>query len=395
MSACVVLAWCLLAVMAAVGMRGSHDPVAQANTSTAASSSIANSSTPLILASDSVSARPALVARGPARHRVTADPAPHPATWIVRPGDTLSAIAAALALPGGWQALYAANRPLIGPDPGLIHAGTVLAVPGPQQQARYTVAPGDTLSAIAAALGVPGGWQALYAANRQVIGPDPNVIRPGVMLTAPRTTASAGTGQAAHGEAQPTASAPARHPRTSAPTPAGSGQPGGPAHPGPAASRPAGLPVAPGHTAKPGHATEPDGGMPRWLEDVLLAAGVLAATAFAAEPAAALARRRRQAVRPAPDRVHGAAPGSARGAAPGPVRHPANGGHVAQRARIILADHERLIVTYCARDHAVYVLTPPGEDPRAVLRAARLVVPEDTYEDLAGHLGVPSAWPLE
>ena len=67
----------------------------------------------------------------------------------------------------------------------------------------------------------------------------------------------------------------------------------------------------------------------------------------------------------------------------------------ADKAKIILADHERLIVTYCARDHAVYVLTPPGEDPRAVLRAARLVLPEDTYEDLAGHLGVPSAWPLE
>jgi len=67
----------------------------------------------------------------------------------------------------------------------------------------------------------------------------------------------------------------------------------------------------------------------------------------------------------------------------------------ARKAKIILADHERLIVTYSAADHAVYVLTPPGEDPRAVLRAARLVLPEDTYEDLAGHLGVPSAWPLE
>ena len=30
-----------------------------------------------------------------------------------------------------------------------------------------------------------------------------------------------------------------------------------------------------------------------------------------------------------------------------------------------------------------------------MLRAARLVLPEDTYEDLAGHLGVPSGWPLE
>ena len=30
-----------------------------------------------------------------------------------------------------------------------------------------------------------------------------------------------------------------------------------------------------------------------------------------------------------------------------------------------------------------------------VLSAARLVLPEDTYKDLAGHLGVPSAWPSE
>jgi hypothetical protein len=123
--------------------------------------------------------------------------------------------------------------------------------------------------------------------------------------------------------------------------------------------------------------------MPRWLEDVLLAAGVLAATAFAAEPAAALARRRRQGARHVPEAVTG------------PARYAANGGHVAKRTRIILAEYERLIVTYCARDHAVYVLTPPDEDPRTVLRAARLVLPEDTYEDLAGHLGVPSAWPLE
>jgi hypothetical protein len=140
--------------------------------------------------------------------------------------------------------------------------------------------------------------------------------------------------------------------------------------------------------------------MPRWLLDVLLAAGILAATAFAAEPAATVVRRRRQASRPAgeasrPTRQAGRLGWiRAPGAAPGPAS-PGPAGRAAAKAKIILADHERLIVTYCARDHAVYVLTPPGEDPRAVLRAARLVLPEDTYEELAGHLGVPSAWPLE
>jgi hypothetical protein len=122
--------------------------------------------------------------------------------------------------------------------------------------------------------------------------------------------------------------------------------------------------------------------MPRWLEDVLLAVGVLAATAFVAEPAAAFARRRRP-----------SGPAGPRPAPSAPPRGPAR--RAVRRAKIILADYERLIVTYSAREHAVYVLTPPGEDPAAVLRAARLILPEDTYEDLAGHLGVPSGWPLE
>jgi hypothetical protein len=38
----------------------------------------------------------------------------------------------------------------------------------------------------------------------------------------------------------------------------------------------------------------PMSGMPGWLEDVLLATGLLAATAYVTEPAAVLARRRRQ-----------------------------------------------------------------------------------------------------
>ena len=65
-----------------------------------------------------------------------------------------------------------------------------------------------------------------------------------------------------------------------------------------------------------------------------------------------------------------------------------------QGARIVQADHERLIITYSVSDDTVYVLTPPGEDPRAVLRAARLVLPDDTYGELAGYLGNPVGRPL-
>jgi nucleoid-associated protein YgaU len=47
----------------------------------------------------------------------------------------------------------------------------------------YSVQPGDTLSGIASRLGMD--WQALYAANRSVIGADPNYILPGQLLTLP------------------------------------------------------------------------------------------------------------------------------------------------------------------------------------------------------------------
>ncbi len=43
--------------------------------------------------------------------------------YVVRRGDSLSAIARAKDLPGGWQQLYRINRATIGSNPGLIHPG--------------------------------------------------------------------------------------------------------------------------------------------------------------------------------------------------------------------------------------------------------------------------------
>jgi nucleoid-associated protein YgaU len=47
----------------------------------------------------------------------------------------------------------------------------------------YTVRPGDTLSAIAARYRID--WQQLFAVNRAVIGPDPAQLRVGQQLTIP------------------------------------------------------------------------------------------------------------------------------------------------------------------------------------------------------------------
>jgi LysM repeat protein len=257
----------------------------------------------------------------------------------------------------------------VGPDPGLIRPGTALALPGRAGPARYTVAAGDTLSGIAAALGAPGGWPALYAANRAVIGADPNAIRPGTVLAIPRA---------------PSPGSPAPHPTPTtpakAPSPPASAQPPASARPPasaptstpasakpPASARPPASAPAPAHGTGHAPSARPPslGGLPRWLETVLAAAGLLIATAFLTEPALAIARRRR-AARPADD-----------------------------DPRIVLADYERLVVTHSRQDGTVYVLRPPDADPQAILLAARLVLAQDRYEELAGHLGVPAHWPTE
>jgi LysM repeat protein len=207
---------------------------------------------------------------------------------------------------------------------------------------RYVVQPGDTLSGIAAALAVRGGWPALYAANRHVIGPDPNTIHPGTVLIVARpatpASPSAGPSRRAH-PAPPPAPARTRHGaaavRTSAPAPAG---------------------------------------MPRWLATMLLAVGLLIGAAFLAELVLVAVRRHRH-----------------RHRLPATRREPFTG----WGPRIIMADYDRLVVTHSKSDNTVYVLRPPGEDPRAILRVARLVLKEDRYQELAAKLGVSANWPME
>ena len=327
-SACVVLAWCILMIiLVAVGVKGSVRP-APANTR------IASSTTEVTLASTLSVAAAFVTGKRPV------------ARYAVQPGDTLSGIAARFAVRGGWPALYAANRPLIGPDPDVVHPGTVLLLPGQTAPVRYRVVAGDTLAGIAAALAVRGGWPALYAANRRVIGPDPDVIRPGTVLTVPRPAA----------------------PSPSTPPPGHRLYPAPPSAPAGSGHRP-----APVRTGAPAAA-----GMPRWLKTVLEAAGLLIGVAFLAEPVLVLRRRRQAAARLRP-----AAPGEGAGS-----------GRLAAKARVVLADYDRVVVTCRPGDDAVYVLRPPGEDPRAILRAARLVLPEDLYRELAGQLGLPASWPI-
>ncbi|HEY2287692.1 MAG TPA: LysM domain-containing protein [Streptosporangiaceae bacterium] len=239
-SAGALLAWIILTVIVVAGMTGPARP-AQADIRIASTAQVTLASTPGAAAAPGPAARPA-------------------ARYVVQADDTLARIAARLAVRGGWPALYAANRPRIGPDPDVIRPGTVLVLPGRRAPARYTVVSGDTLGGIAAALAVRGGWPALYAANRHVIGPDPDVIRPGTVLTVPRAAA-----------------------------------------PSPAPPGPAGQPVPPSASAGIGHRPLPGGtsgpaaaGMPQWLKTVLLAGGLVTGAACLGG-LVLLARRRQQA----------------------------------------------------------------------------------------------------
>jgi LysM repeat protein len=340
---------------------------------------------------------------------VTAAPAAAgpPARYVVRSGDTLSGIAAGFGVRGGWPVLYAANRHTVGPDPDVIEAGTVLVVPGRRAPVRYTVAAGDSLSGIAAGFGVRGGWPVLYAANRHTVGPDPSVIHAGMVLMIPHPPVVA----------PPAVSKP--HPPAPRPVPGPPARPSPAQHPVPVKTGP--PPVA--------------SGMPGWLRTTLLAVGLLIAAAFVTEPVLAARRRRHRAQAAAaggeagpagPDPQPGTAqPGTARPgtARPGTPEPAASGTGVpetgspdvaapaaaspgagsgagprrarAGRAHIVLADHDRLVVTRSQHDDMVYVLRPPGADPKAILRVASLVLPECRYGELAEQLGVPATWPME
>jgi LysM repeat protein len=342
-SACVVLAWSALIILVAVGMKG-PDRQAQANIR------IASSTTQVTLASTvSVAAVHAT--------------APRPATkYVVQPGDTLSGIAARFAVFGGWPALYAANRPLIGADPSVIQPGTVLVLPGATTSTHYTVEAGDTLSGIATEFAVPGGWQALYAANRRVVGPDPNVIQAGTVLTVRAAPVPS-----------PAASSPGR-PHSTAPAPSSAGS---------------------GHRSPPTAARSPGAaGMPQWLKTVLLAVALIIGTAFLAEPVllAIRRRRRRASARAATLAEQATEPLPVPAPRSGP--EPDSGQIVAKKPRIVVADYDQVVVTQSPDDGMVYVLRPPDVAPGEILRTARLVLPEGPYEELAARLGMPASWPI-
>jgi hypothetical protein len=117
----------------------------------------------------------------------SASPAPSASSPSGVPSAPAASVSASASAPSADASLPPAATP---PASSGRHAKPAAPALSPEEGAdaaaqpgAYTVRPGDNLYEIAARHAVPGGWSALYAANRSVVGDDPGLIRPGEDLT--------------------------------------------------------------------------------------------------------------------------------------------------------------------------------------------------------------------
>lgn len=131
----------------------------------------------------------------------------------------LPLIGAAGAHAAGAPAAAPAVAPAVAPQlPAALQAAPVAAPPAPRTAPAasptvYTVVPGDYLSKIAAERHLSGGWEQLYADNREAVGANPSLIHPGLKLTlgakAPAAAEQAPAPRAERSSAEQEAPAPA------------------------------------------------------------------------------------------------------------------------------------------------------------------------------------------
>ena len=96
-------------------------------------------------------------------------------TYTVQAGDTLSGIASKYGTT--YQELARINNIA---NPNVIYPGQVIKINGGTVEKTYTVKSGDTLSGLANKYGTT--WQNIYNNNRDIIGSNPNLIKPGQVL---------------------------------------------------------------------------------------------------------------------------------------------------------------------------------------------------------------------
>ncbi|GHI76573.1 MULTISPECIES: LysM peptidoglycan-binding domain-containing M23 family metallopeptidase [Streptomyces] len=155
----------------------------------------------------------------------------------------LPLIGAAGAHAAGAPATATAVTPAVAPQaPAALQAAPAAVQAAPTV---YTVVPGDYLSKIAAQRHLSGGWEQLYADNREAVGSNPSLIHPGLKLNL------GGPGEAAQSEAE------------AAPAPEADAEPAAQPAPKPArkqAERPAPAQQAPAEARAEAPAAAPQSG---------------------------------------------------------------------------------------------------------------------------------------
>ncbi|MGC5564211.1 transglycosylase family protein [Streptomyces sp. FR-108] len=92
---------------------------------------------------------------------------------VVRPGESLSSIARAYRVKGGWKALYKLNRQMVGARPELLNVGTMLRLPkgaGPGQRPASQAGGGVAPAPAASRPSVPASPAPSTRPTRPVIG---------------------------------------------------------------------------------------------------------------------------------------------------------------------------------------------------------------------------------
>ena len=99
--------------------------------------------------------------------------------YIVQDGDNLTKIAEKYNTT--WQEIYEENKEVIGNNPDIIKPGQILKIINNKIAfAKYIVQDGDNLTKIAEKYNTT--WQNLYEKNKNVIGNNPDIIRPGQII---------------------------------------------------------------------------------------------------------------------------------------------------------------------------------------------------------------------
>jgi len=113
-------------------------------------------------------------------------PAPNHVTMYIGGGKMVEASGSRGIVVGTVAGRGGSITAVVRPAPGDTPATTPpVTPPTGNVGGTYRVVSGDTLSKIAAAKNVAGGWQALYNLNKAVIGSNPNLIFPGQVLRLP------------------------------------------------------------------------------------------------------------------------------------------------------------------------------------------------------------------